>query len=170
MKKLMFIVGAALISSCCMAGNGPKDSGTTFAKDALAPYVENGQLPGAINVFYKNGLQETACVGYANVATKRPITMDDVFMQCSQTKGFCGVTIAMRVEEVRNVQETIALQPKIDKCRLHAGQDAGHAALMNTPCQRVFIGPLKINFHQLAILENSEFGRVAVLAHHQFFR
>ena len=99
MKKLMLIVGAALISGCCTVGSGPKNSGTTFAKDALAPYVENGQLPGAINVFYKDGLQETACVGYADVAAKRPLTMNDVYMQCSQTKGFCGVTVAMLVEE-----------------------------------------------------------------------
>ncbi len=76
-----------------------KDSGTTFAKDALMPYINNGQLPGAISVFYKNGIQEVAAVGYANAETKRPITMDDVFMQCSQTKGFCGVTIAILVEE-----------------------------------------------------------------------
>ena len=30
---------------------------------------------------------------------KRAIDMDNVFMQCSQTKGFCGVTIAKLVEE-----------------------------------------------------------------------
>ncbi len=78
---------------------GSTDSGTTFAKDALMPYVTSGQLPGAISVFYKDGVQETACVGYSNVKDKRSITMDDVFMQCSQTKAFCGVTIAMLVEE-----------------------------------------------------------------------
>ena len=87
MKKLMMmlIAGAAMISGCCTVCNGPKDSGTTFAKDALAPYVANGQLPGAINVFYKDGLQETTCVGYADVAAKRRITMDDVYMQCRRT-------------------------------------------------------------------------------------
>ena len=56
MNKLMLIVGAAILTGCCTVGNGPKNSGTTFAKDALAPYVEKGQLPGAISVFYKNGL------------------------------------------------------------------------------------------------------------------
>ena len=100
MKKLMLLIaGAAMLSGCCTVCNGPKNSGTTFAKEALAPYVASGQLPGAINVFYKNGLQETACVGYADVAAKRPITMNDVYMQCSQTKSFCGVTIAILVEE-----------------------------------------------------------------------
>ena len=86
-KLLMLIVSVAIISGCSTVSNGPKNSGTTFAKDALAPYVENGQLPGAVSVFYKDGLQESVCVGYSDVAAKRPITMDDVFMQCSQTKG-----------------------------------------------------------------------------------
>lgn len=70
-----------------------------YAWEALQPYVESGELPGAISVFYDNGVQETCCIGYADAAAKRPITMDDIFMQCSQTKGFCGVTIAKLVEE-----------------------------------------------------------------------
>ena len=103
MKKLMIgLMGAALVAGCCTCTcEGPKDSGTTFAKEALQPFVDRGELPGAINVFYKDGLQETCCIGYADVAAKRPITMDDVYMQCSQTKGFCGVTIAKLVEEGR---------------------------------------------------------------------
>ena len=97
-KSMVLLFGAALLAGCCTC-NCPKDSGTTFARDALAPYVENGQLPGAISVFYNNGVQETCCIGYADVAAKRAITMDDVYMQCSQTKGFCGVTVAKLVEE-----------------------------------------------------------------------
>ena len=98
-KCLMLIAVAAVIAGCQSAENDSAESKTMFAKEALMPYVQSGQLPGAINVFYKNGIQETACVGYADVAAKRPITMDDVYMQCSQTKGFCGVTIAMLIEE-----------------------------------------------------------------------
>lgn len=76
-----------------------RDSGTTFAQEALQQYVDSGRLPGAISVLYNNGIQETCCIGYADPRTKRPITMDDAFMQCSQTKGFCGVTIAKLVED-----------------------------------------------------------------------
>ncbi len=76
-----------------------KNSKTTYAQEVLQPYVDSGQLSGAISVFYKDGVQETCCVGYADVAAKRPIKLDNVFMQCSQTKGFCGVTIAKLVEE-----------------------------------------------------------------------
>ena len=75
------------------------ESKTTYAKEVLQPYVESGQLPGAISVFYNDGVQETCCIGYADMEAGRRITLDSPFMQCSQTKGFCGVTIAKLVEE-----------------------------------------------------------------------
>ena len=101
---MMFLKKVVVVSAMVVAAAGcstvdSKTEKTDFAKKALSPYVENGQLPGAISVFYKDGVQETACLGYADPEMKRPITMDDPFMQCSQTKGFCGVTIAMLVEE-----------------------------------------------------------------------
>ena len=77
------------------------DSKTTYAKEVLQPYVDSGQLPGAISVFYNDGVQETCCIGYADMEAGRRITLDSPFMQCSQTKGFCGVTIAKLVEEGR---------------------------------------------------------------------
>ena len=100
MKKRFVLL---LASFCVMLSVGAQtktvESKTTFAKEALQPYVDSGQLAGAISVFYKDGVQETCCIGYADVAQKRSIEMDNVFMQCSQTKGFCGVTIAKLVEE-----------------------------------------------------------------------
>ena len=99
MKKLMFVAAVAAVLVGCETVKCPQDSGTTFAREALQPFVDSGELPGAISVFYQDGVQETCCVGYADVEAKRPITLDDVYMQCSQTKGFCGVTIAMLVEE-----------------------------------------------------------------------
>ncbi len=98
MKKFLLIAAAALV--CTFAGaRNPKDSKTHYALDVLKPYVESGQLPGAISIFYKDGVQETCCIGYADARTKRPIKMNSAYMQCSQTKGFCGVTIAKLVEE-----------------------------------------------------------------------
>ena len=99
MKKLMSIIVLAGVLSGCCTGNCPKDSGTTFTRDALQKYVDSGEMPGAVSVLYKDGVQETACIGYADYDAKRPITIDDHYMQCSQTKGFCGVTIAILVEE-----------------------------------------------------------------------
>ena len=88
-KTMLFVAAAALAGFAVE----PVDSGTHFAADALKPFVESGELPGAISVFYQDGKQEVACVGYADVAKKRPITLDDPYMQCSQTKGFCGVLV-----------------------------------------------------------------------------
>ena len=101
MKKLMIglVAVVAMVGCSRQPCNGIKDSGTTYVADALAPYVESGELPGAVCMLYKDGVTETACVGYADVAKKRKITADDVYMQCSQTKGFCGVTVAKLIEE-----------------------------------------------------------------------
>lgn len=94
-----------LLLFCLVLGVGTVyaavDSDTTYARDLLRPFVESGELPGAISVFSRDGVQETACVGYADVEKRRPITLDDLFKQCSQTKGFCGVTVAKLVEEGR---------------------------------------------------------------------
>ena len=104
MKRFMklvcaLIIVAASFTQTATAQKKVKDSKTTYAKEVLQPYVDNEQLAGAISVFYKDGVQETCCVGYADVEAKRPIKLDNVFMQCSQTKGFCGVTIAKLVEQ-----------------------------------------------------------------------
>ena len=93
---VMLAAGLALAGSVTAV---PAASKTTYVRDALQKYVASGEMPGAISILYKDGVQETACLGYADAAAKRPIKLDDPYMQCSQTKGFCGVTIAILVEE-----------------------------------------------------------------------
>lgn len=92
MKKTMLTMVAA-------AGTLAAFSATMT--EALQPYVDSGELPGAISILCSGDARDVACVGYADVAAKRPIGLDDAFMQCSQTKGFCGVTVAKLVEEGR---------------------------------------------------------------------
>ncbi len=100
MKKICLLLFASYIMVLTVdAQSQVRDSKTSYAKEALQPYVDKGELAGAISVFYKDGVQETSCVGYADVSQKRAIDLDNVFMQCSQTKGFCGVTIAKLAEE-----------------------------------------------------------------------
>lgn len=98
MNRFCLIMAAAMAAGVVRAGD-LAPSGTHFVEEALKPYVECGELPGAISVLEKDGRCEMCCIGYANVERKIPITMDSLFMQCSQTKGFCGVTIAILVEE-----------------------------------------------------------------------
>ena len=71
----------------------------TRVGSALQPWIESGELPGAISIVCAGDRTEVTCAGFANVGDKRQITLDDAFMQCSQTKGFCGVTAAILVEE-----------------------------------------------------------------------
>lgn len=101
MKRILTTVlcfAAILSGSICSAVTR---SDTNFAEDALKPYVESGELPGAISILYKDGVQEICCIGYSDVENKRPIKLTDIYMQCSQTKGFCGVTMAKLIEEGR---------------------------------------------------------------------
>ena len=92
MKALHFLtiaLGAVLMAGCSMF---TCDYTKTTAGKALSPFVEDGQLKEAISVFYKDGAEEVTIIG-------DDVEMDSIFMQCSQTKGFCGVTIAMLLEE-----------------------------------------------------------------------
>ena len=110
LKRLTLLLAAMCVVSAChlenadaakktQSGCNLKQSKTKFAADALKPYVDSGSLPGAISIFCKGKVQETACVGWADVDRKIPMSLDRTYMQCSQTKGFCGVTIAILVEE-----------------------------------------------------------------------
>ena len=101
MKRILYaIVALVLLSGIpALAQKKVVESKTQYAREVLTPYVESGQLPGAISIFYNDGVQETCCIGYADVAAGRKIGLDNAYMQCSQTKGFCGVTIAKLVEE-----------------------------------------------------------------------
>ena len=93
MFRKIFIAGLLLVF--CSVINAE----TSFVADAMKPFIESGECAGMISILYNNGKEEVACLGYADVANKRPIAMDQIFMQCSQTKGFCGVTIAILLEE-----------------------------------------------------------------------
>ena len=99
MKRIIILLISAAFTLNLAAQKKVVESKTHYAQDALKPFVETGELSGAISIFYKDGVQETCCIGYADVEAKRPISLNNVFMQCSQTKGFCGVTIAKLVEE-----------------------------------------------------------------------
>lgn len=78
--RVLCVVAALFMTVAAHAQSREKASGTHFVEEALKPYVDSGQLAGAISVLYKDGVQEVCCIGYADVATKRPIKMDNVFM------------------------------------------------------------------------------------------
>ncbi len=97
--KALHKISLILLAASFLACGCTKE--THFVETALKPQIESGKLPGAISVLLDEtaNRRDVAIMGWANVEQKRPIAMDQMFMQCSQTKGFCGVTIAMLVEE-----------------------------------------------------------------------
>ena len=59
MKKILTtLLSAALLLAGTLCSAVTK-SKTHFAEDALRPYVESGELAGAISILYKDGVQET---------------------------------------------------------------------------------------------------------------
>ena len=131
-KFLPCLLGAVVLF-CVQA----RESGTHYAADALKPYVESGELPGAISILVKGDVQETACVGWANVEKKIPMTLDKMFMQCSQTKGFCGVTVAMLVEEGKlSIDDPVSKYlPEFENLMIRSKNAAGKTVL--TPAKNV---------------------------------
>ena len=76
-----------------------RDSGTHYVENAIEGYVDDGALPGAISVACCDGEQEVSCLGWADVEQRRRMSLDSMFMIASQSKGVCGVAVAMLIEE-----------------------------------------------------------------------
>ena len=74
---------------------------TSFAREAVRPFVDAGRTHGMVTVLVNGSRTETDCIGWADVEKKRPITLDDPYMICSQTKGVCGVAAAILIDEGR---------------------------------------------------------------------
>ncbi len=93
-RKFLFLVVAFFGLFCAVA-----EDAAQFYTSAIQPFIDSGECPGVVAIFHRPGKTEVACLGYADVDKKIPMSLDRTFMQCSQTKGFCGITIAILVEE-----------------------------------------------------------------------
>ena len=67
-RGILAAVAAAVLGASVAYGAEARNAGTTFARDALKPWIESGELPGCVSVFYNNGVQEVACLGYADAS------------------------------------------------------------------------------------------------------
>ena len=50
MKIIKIVAVAALALAGCVSVNSPKESGTSYVADAIAPWVEKDSLSGAISI------------------------------------------------------------------------------------------------------------------------
>ena len=62
-----------------------------------------------------------------------------------------GLFLILEFNEVGDVQKRIALQAKVDKCRLHARQNSCHASVVNGACESVLVFAFVIDFRELIV-------------------
>ncbi len=70
-------------------------------RDVMAPYVENGDIPGLVSVLIDGDRDVVESIGWADAERKVPMSTNRMYMVCSQTKGVCGVAAAILIEEGR---------------------------------------------------------------------
>jgi hypothetical protein len=78
------------------------------------------------------------------------------------------IKVFMFLEEVGHVEKRVALQAEIHECRLHSGEHARDASLMNAAGERIFIGALEINLAQQIVFDQRDFGLLPVGRDYQF--
>jgi len=84
---------------------------TPSASTLLTPFVERGELAGAVALFTDaKGTVAVDCVGWADIEAKRPMTPDTLFWIASESKPMTAVAMMMLVDEGK-----IALDDPIEK-------------------------------------------------------
>ena len=66
MMGFVTTVLCALVSAGCCTGDCARDSGTAYARDALQRYVDSGEIPGVISVFFKERIDSFCVDAYTN--------------------------------------------------------------------------------------------------------
>ena len=62
--------------------------------DAIGPYVDGGELPGAVSVVVDaKGKATVDCRGYADLEAKTPMRPDSLFWLASNTKAIAAATL-----------------------------------------------------------------------------
>jgi hypothetical protein len=92
----------------------------------------------------------------------RTVQLQDLFLHAGDDL----VVLVVVFEEIGDVQEGIALQAYVDKCRLHARQHPRDSTFMDTARQRVFILPLVENFNYLIVFDHRHSCFVAIRRDH----
>jgi hypothetical protein len=64
--------------------------------------------------------------------------------------------IFLLFQEIGDVKEGVAFKANIDEGRLHSGKHPGYAALVDGPCQGVFVFAFVVDFGELVVFENRQ--------------
>jgi CubicO group peptidase (beta-lactamase class C family) len=104
-QDFFFIRGArGLMTAFAVAALGSPPQAETPDRHVLAPliepFVKDDTIPGAVMlVASKDKVLDVETVGYADVATKKPMTRDTVFWIASMSKAMTATCLMMLVDE-----------------------------------------------------------------------
>ena len=70
---------------------------------------------------------------------------------------FVGLFLVFEFQEVRYIEEGVALEADVDKCRLHAGQHSGYTPFVDGPCEGVFVLAFEVDLGEQIIFHQAHF-------------
>ncbi len=111
---------------------------------------------GSLNRFARSlwlPLTRGALLALAIPVATRPDLAKVLAGTCRSLFQFVGFFLIFEFEEVGDIEECVALEADVDKCRLHAGQNAGYAAVIDRPRQGVFVFAFVIDFRELIVFK-----------------
>ena len=95
MKRNRIWVGTvlAMLAGSCFAVKPPD------IKTAFAAYGDDETMPGFVSCIYAEGETRIDCIGYADIASKRKISENDLFWIASNSKGIACALVLTFVDE-----------------------------------------------------------------------
>ena len=118
------------------------------AKDApsltapLLPFVEKNELAGAVAlVASKDKVLAVEAIGFANRATKQPMTTDALFWIASQTKPITGAAVMMLVDEGKLTLDDAVEKflPEFKGQKLAAGKNPDGSVILKSPAHPITV-------------------------------
>ncbi|NBR87227.1 MAG: class A beta-lactamase-related serine hydrolase [Verrucomicrobia bacterium] len=110
--------------------------------DALKPFVEKEELAGAVAlVASKDKVLAVEAVGFADRATKRPMTPDALFWIASQSKPITAVAVLMLVDEGKlNLDDAVEKYlPEFKGQQLDAGKGPDGKPILKAPAHPITV-------------------------------
>ena len=126
------------------------------------PRVRAPPRSGAAGTLAGAGAAQAAAARHC--ALRNAVQLEDLLLHA----GHDLVVLLVVLEEIRNIEERIAVQADIDERRLHARQHPRHPAFVDASRQRIFVFALMINFDYLIVFDDRHACFVAVGGDHQF--
>ncbi len=129
LRSALVLVGAlpALVSACV----APQASSDRIAA-AVQPFVDSHKIAGAVMlVANKDRVLELSAVGYADIATNKPMSTDSLFWIASQSKPITATAFMMLVDEGKvNLDDPVAKYlPEFNNVLLKTEADGNHIVL-----------------------------------------